>query len=207
MITISLFALLALSLLLLVWILCLLKHSRDQEEFINILLERVNLQEAGIRNISKDTLGLQEELERVSKSRIRAQEDLAHYKLILATEAQKANELRDLADNLQAQLGQVEPELRHQFLIEDVLKAEVADLKKQLFNTKEETSMLLESYQEELDVAQDCIWDKEKQLSDKQEILNEVAAELFSLGFRDGIIKDVEVLRIRDLALEQNIPF
>ena len=84
---------------------------------------------------------------------------------------------------------------------------QIHDLQEKLFETKESSNFLLESYQEELDVAQDCIWDKEKQLSDKQEILNEVAAELFSLGFRDGIIKDVEVLRIRDLALEQNIPF
>ena len=98
---------------------------------------------------------------------------------------------------------------------------QIHDLQEKLFETKESFKPWIESLQyesdewadiakdakDELVIAQECIWDKERQLSDKQEILNEVAAELFSLGFRDGIIKDVEVLRIRDLALEQDIPF
>ena len=86
--------------------------------------------------------------------------------------------------------------------------------KEEILRTKENSYAYVQSLQEEiedlaedLDVANACIWDKEKHISEQQEILNEVAAELFSLGFRDGIIKDVEVLRIRDLALEQNIPF
>ena len=231
MLTFTSFALLALSLTLLVWVALLLRRQALLDELNQVLLERANLQEAGIINISKDLMGLQEELGRVTKSRNRAQEDASNYKLLLACEAQSANKLQDQVDELKAQLGQVEPELRHQFLVEDALQSELAQVKKALFNTKEEYSLMVQSLQEEIDqlswdlstyekvcspeqldaeeelaIARQCIWDKSEQIAEKQELLNEVAAELFSLGFKDSISPN-EVFKIRELALGQDIPF
>lgn len=60
MITISLFALLALALTLLVWVMCLLKHSREQEQFMYVLLERVEVQEELILHKTQEIKTLQE---------------------------------------------------------------------------------------------------------------------------------------------------
>lgn len=60
MITFSLFALLALALTLLVWVMCLLKHSREQEQFMYVLLERVEVQEELILHKTQEIKTLQE---------------------------------------------------------------------------------------------------------------------------------------------------
>ena len=60
MITISLFALLALALTLLVWVVQLLKNNRAQEELVNTLLERVEVQEELILHKTQEIKTLQE---------------------------------------------------------------------------------------------------------------------------------------------------
>lgn len=115
MITISLFALLATSLALLVWVAQLLKNNKAQEELINTLLERVEVQE----------------------------HSLECYKILHETELTRA-------DNLE----------------------------QEILNNKESSYFLLESYQEELDTAQECIWAKEKKIGQLQAQANKAQVDL-----------------------------
>lgn len=101
----------------------------------------------------------------------------------------------------------------------------------ELLRTKESSSEYVQSLQEEIDqlhwdiktyadvcnpnseieeelvIARQCIWDKSQELSKSQELLNEVAEDLLSLGFKDGGVKSEDLFKIHDLIKGNEIPF
>lgn len=152
MITISLFALLALALTLLVWVMCLLKHSREQEQFMYVLLERVEVQEELILHKTQEIKTLQEAVFETKESFIPWIESLQ----------EESDEWADIAKDAK----------------------------------------------DELAIAQDCIWDKDRQVSELAEANQRVADTLLSLSYKEGPVTPLELTELREIALRwDQIPF
>ena len=111
-----------------------------------------------------------------------------------------------LLESYQEEIQDLEDQVKDLDHLKSVHQAEISQLSWDLSTYEKVCSPEHLDVEEELAIARQCIWDKSEQIAEKQEVLNEVAAELFSLGFKDSISPN-EVFKIRELALGQDIPF
>ena len=99
---------------------------------------------------------------------------------------------------------------------------QIHDLQEKLFETKESFKPWIESLQEESDewadiakdakdelvIAQECIWDKERQLSELAEANQKVADTLLALSYKEKPVTPRELTELREVALRwDQIPF
>lgn len=113
-------------------------------------------------------------------------------------------DIADLNQQLQAEHHSVEC---YKLMHETELNRADA-LEQEILNNKESSYFLLESYQEELEVAQECIWDKSEQISELAETIQVVADTLLSLSCKEKPVTKEELTELRAKALRwDQIPF
>ena len=207
MLTLSLFALLAVALILVIWVVVLLKHQDALEEFQAVLLERIEVQEDLIstqecimnewepellhlydvnHNLLQETKTLKEEIFATKERYVDWVESLM----------QESDEWADIAkdreDTIYFQQAEIE-DLKHK--VSKLDKSE-DDLLDQIFDLVDD-----------INVANQCIWDKEKELTKAQELIQEIAGDLYSIGFQDKISAE-DVFKLHDyIRAHDEIPF
>ena len=184
MTTFTIIALLVITLSLLAWIACLLRHDAKQESFINHLVSRI--------------LEEEEELEASHQFQSDLQADISELNRELQAE-------KHWIESLQAEILNLEDQVRDLNNLRYIQLAEIDQLKWDI-GTYESVCNPNEELEEELAVARQCIWDKGLKISENQKLLHKVAEELYSLAFQDEI-RAREVFLIHDLIRDDEIPF
>ena len=196
MLTFILFALLATTLLTAITAVASLRRERKELVYSSHLLDSVIELEGQLTSL----------YERVyeSESRLVDKTQQIHDLQIALFETKEST--KDLLESYQEEIQDLEDQVKDLDHLKSVHQAEISQLSWDLSTYEKVCSPEQLDAEEELAIARQCIWDKSEQIAEKQELLNEVAAELYSLGFKDSISPN-EIFKIRELALGQDIPF
>lgn len=196
MLTFNLFALMALSLFTTIMAVTAMRRERKELQYSSLLLDSVIELEGQLTSL----------YERVYESESRLVEKTQQIHDLQVALFETKESTKDLLESYQEEIQDLEDQVKDLDHLKSVHQAEISQLSWDLSTYEKVCSPEQLDAEEELAIARQCIWDKQQQVADKVELLNEVAAELYSLGFKDSISPN-EIFKIRELALGQDIPF
>lgn len=196
MLTFNLFALMALSLFTTIMAVTAMRRERKELQYSSHLLDSVIELEGQLTSL----------YERVYESESRLVEKTQQIHDLQVALFETKESTKDLLESYQEEIQDLEDQVKDLDHLKSVHQAEISQLSWDLSTYEKVCSPEQLDAEEELAIARQCIWDKEKQISEKMDLLNEIAAELFSVGLQDTI-KANDVFKIRELALGQDIPF